>query len=143
MGTSRWRGPATLALLLAACGSGADDAAPANMSATVTAATVTAATVAPTAYCDDLADVARILDGGGSVADYNGLLVRIAAEAPTDHADTWGLMLRLSEESFSYENFNPAIDSLDRISAELNSMCPGFDRVIVDDDGRMRLQPAG
>ena len=89
-------------------------------------------------YCADLSNVLKTLDQGGTEADYNQLLARIVDESPSEHAQTWALMLKLSQDPFTYDNFNPAVDSLDRISVDLKSTCSGLDRMIVDDAGRMR-----
>ena len=132
MGSLQRYVPAALVILLGSCGGSADGAATSSSSA---AAEVTS-------YCDDLMSAAQILDDGGSEAEYDELLRRVAAESPADQADTWLLMSKLSDEPFSYENFNAAIDSLDRISDDLNSTCSGLDRMFVDDAGRMRMQPS-
>jgi hypothetical protein len=96
----------------------------------------------PPAWCDDLLAAASVLDEGGSVATYDRLLDRVVASSPTGHAPTWALFVTLSREPFTYETFNPAVDSLDRIGDEVVAACPGFARVVVDDDGRLRhLQP--
>jgi len=50
-------------------------------------------------------------------------------------------MLELSVEPFTYENFNPALDSLDDIGTDLEATCPRLGRFIVDDDGRVRGYP--
>jgi hypothetical protein len=96
-------------------------------------------------YCDDLLDLTHVLDDGGSVADYNQLLGRITAEAPAGHADTWALMLELSSERFTYENFNPAVDALEQLETDLAQTCPGLDapKLVVDDDGRVRQSSGG
>ena len=94
-------------------------------------------------YCDGLLSAAQILDDGGSEAEYNDLLLRVAAESPSDHSETWFLMSKLSEEPFTYDNFNVAIDSLDQISDDLNSTCSGLALMFVDDGGRMRMQLPG
>lgn len=133
MDSRHWIATAGLVLLLGSCGAGTDDVVSSGDSGAAE----------ETGYCADLISAAQMLDGGGAEADYNDLLLRVAAQSPPDHADTWVLMSRLSEEPFSYENFNTAIDSLDRISDDLNSTCPGLDRMFVDDDGRMRMSPSG
>ena len=92
--------PAALVILLGSCGASPDDAARSSNSGAGE----------ETGYCDDLMSAAQILDDGGSVAEYNELLLRIAPESPSDHADTWLMMSKLSEEPFSYDNFNPAVD---------------------------------
>ena len=122
--------PVLPVMLLGACAS-----TPAN-----TVASPGPSTDEPAGYCDDLLRAAQILDDGGSEADYNDLLLRLASEGPPDHVETWILMSTLSTEPFSYDNFNPAIDSLDRISDDLDSTCPGLDAMFVDDDGRLRMQ---
>lgn len=108
-------------LSLGACGSGSGSGSEAS------------------SYCADLGRLVRVLDDGGTDAAYNRLLGRVAQEAPADHAPTWRLMSKLSRERFTYDNFNPAVDSLDRISDDLDAQCPGLGRLIVDNDGRMRL----
>jgi hypothetical protein len=92
-------------------------------------------------YCADLADLVQVLDGGGSKAEYDQLLGDVVEASPPAHAKTWALFQTLSREPFDYANFNPAVDSLDDIADELDSTCPGLDRVIVDDDGRLRQLP--
>ncbi len=133
MSRSQWYTPAVMVLLLGACGLSTDEAA----------TNATPAALEESSYCAALSRAAQVLDDGGSTAEYNELLALIAAESPANHADTWALMLELSAEPFSYENFNPAADSLDRISVDLNSTCSGMDRMFVDDAGRMRQQPSG
>jgi len=95
----------------------------------------------PSGYCADLDELVRVLDAGGSVAEYEQRLARVGEESPPEHAPTWSLMLALSREPFSYDRFNPAVDSLDRIADDIVAICPGFDRTIVDDAGRMRRWP--
>jgi len=133
MGSLHWIAPAGALILLGSCGASSDDVVSSRNSVAAE----------ETGYCDDLIGAAQILDGGGTEAEYNDLLLRVAAHSPPDHADTWVLMSRLSEEPFSYENFNTATDSLDQISDDLDSTCPGLDRMFVDDGGRMRMQPSG
>ena len=87
-------------------------------------------------YCTNVADLMGLLDGGASVADYDALLATIVDESPADHAGAWALMLTLSEEPFTYENFNPALDALDAI--DLDDTCAGLEPLVVDDDGRVR-----
>jgi len=122
-----------MAILLASCGASGDDGS-INGSSSV---------VEVTDYCDELISAARVLDDGGSVNRYNELLRRVEAASPPDHADTWRLMFELSDEPFSYENFNVAIDSLDTISDDLDGTCSQLDRVFVDDAGRLRMQLPG
>lgn len=123
---------AGLVILLGSCATSTDDVAPSVSVADQ-----------ETGCCDSIMSAAQILDDGGSEVEYNNLLRRVAAESPSSHAETWLLMSVLSEEPFSYENFNPAIDSLDRISDDLNSTCSGLDRMFVDGDGRMRMRSSG
>jgi hypothetical protein len=92
-------------------------------------------------YCADLAELVGVLDSGGTIGGYDDVLTELVDESPADHASTWSLLLTLSDEPFSYDNFNPAIDSLDRLSPELDAMCPGLDEIVVDDDGRVRSYP--
>ena len=92
-------------------------------------------------YCDDLGELTGLLDGGGTVEEYNALMSRIVDESPVDHETTWSLMLVLSEEPFSYDNFNPALDSLDRIGPDLEVACAELPPMIVDDSGRIRSWP--
>lgn len=88
-------------------------------------------------YCADLVELMGLLDGGGTVTEYNALLAEIVDESPAGHGETWALMLTLSEEPFTYENFNPAVDALDRL--DLDGTCPGpLERLVVDDSGRVR-----
>lgn len=92
---------------------------------------------ATAAYCADLVELMGLLDDGGTVAEYNALLAEIVDESPVGHGDAWALMLTLSEEPFTYDNFNPAVDALDRL--DLDSTCPGLlERLVVDDSGRVR-----
>ncbi len=76
------------------------------------------------------------------MAAYDRLLARVVASSPTGHAATWALFVKLSREPFTYETFNPAVDSLDRIGDEVVAACPRFARVVVGDDGRLRYLPA-
>lgn len=107
-----------VAVVLTACGA-ADEAGPPD-------------------YCAEIRNAMSILDDGGSVAEYDAALARVADASPADHRKAWDLMLTLSREPFDYENFNPAVDALDDISADLDSTCPATERMIVDDDGRIR-----
>lgn len=93
-------------------------------------------------YCADLAALVRVLDDGGTSGEYDELLTTLVAASPPDHTPTWSLLLTLSEERFSYDNFNPAVDSLERLGPELSATCPGLGEFIVDDDGRVRSYPA-
>lgn len=102
----------------------------------------TAGTEGPVAYCAEIDSLMSVLDGGGSAADYDAALIRVSDVSPPEHETAWALLLALSQEPFDYENFNPAVDALDGISADLDANCSGIDRMIVDDAGRlMRLQP--
>jgi hypothetical protein len=82
-----------------------------------------------------------VLDDGGTIGEYNELLTGVVDESPAGHASTWSLLLTLSEEPFSYDNFNPAVDSLERLVPELDVACPGLSEMIVDDAGRVRSYP--
>ena len=115
---------------LASCSSSNDDAAPVETTAP-----------AESTYCTDLAELTTVIDDGGAESRYNQLLQQIVDEGPPEHADAWSLMLTLSVEPFTYENFNPALDSLDEIGADLEATCPRLGRFIVDDDGRVRSFP--
>ena len=84
-----------------------------------------------------------MLDDGGTIDEYNEQLAGVLDESPADHASTWSLLLTLSEESFSYDNFNPAVDSLELLGPELETTCPGLGEIIVDDSGRVRSYPTG
>jgi hypothetical protein len=92
-------------------------------------------------YCAHVDELARVLDGGGSVDEYDEVINRIVVESPADHVATWSLMRELSEEPFSYDNFNPAVDSLERLSPDLDAACPELRPFIVDDSGRVRSYP--
>ena len=116
-------------MLLASCGRGDDD----------TATSVSTSAELSTGYCAELEAAAGLLDAGGSEDDYHELLRQVTDESPVEHTETWMLMRTLSEESFSYDNFNVALDSLDRITPSLDAMCPGLGAMVVDDDGRMRM----
>lgn len=89
-------------------------------------------------YCTEVRELMSVLDGGGSISDYDAALERVVDASPTNHREAWTLMLTLSEEEFDYENFNPAVDALDAIFPELDSMCSGTDWLVVGDDGRVR-----
>lgn len=89
-------------------------------------------------YCTEVRALMSVLDGGGSISDYDAALERVVDASPTSHREAWSLMLKLSEEEFDYENFNPAVDALDAISPELDDMCSGTDWMVVGDDGRIR-----
>lgn len=114
-------------LVVASCGSGDDGSA-------VTGTTASS-------YCADVGQLAGLLEGGGSVEDYDELLTRIVDESPDGHAPTWSLMLVLSEEPFDYDNFNPAVDSLERLGPDLEATCPDLRPIIVDDSGRIGSWP--
>jgi hypothetical protein len=124
---SRIVGAAALLTLAAACGSGDDD--------------TTVTTPDQSGYCEQLGSLLGVLDGGGTVAEYNALLTRVVAGSPAGHTDAWARLLTLSEEPFSYDNFNSAVDTLERIEPEFEVTCPGLARLIVDDDGRVRSFP--
>jgi hypothetical protein len=121
-----WLGTAALSVLTA-CGAGNDEP--------------TATTPTESSYCADVDELTGLLAGGGSVEDYDELLTRIVEESPDGHTLTWSLMLVLSEEPFSYDNFNPAVDSLERLGPDLDATCPGLDPMIVDDSGRIGPWP--
>ena len=88
-------------------------------------------------YCDDVLELMNILNEGGTINAYDQLLTELVAESPAAHTDTWTLLLKLSQESFTYENFNPAVDSLESIFPDLESRCPELERMIVNDNGRV------
>lgn len=93
---------------------------------------------AEASYCAEIETAARVIPNGGTVAEYNTQLALVLDASPADHADTWQLMLTLSREPFTYENFNPALDSIDEISAEIRADCGAvYERVIVDNSGRL------
>jgi hypothetical protein len=92
-------------------------------------------------YCAELAALIRVLDDDGTIGEYNELLTIVVDESPASHTPTWSLLLTLSEEPFSYDNFNPAVDSLEQLGPELSATCPVLDGMIVDDDGRVRSYP--
>lgn len=89
-------------------------------------------------YCAELRTAMTTLDDGGTIADYDAALERVAAAAPTEHRPAWDLMITLSREEFDYGNFNPAMDALDEISDDLDARCTDLDWMVVDDDGRLR-----
>lgn len=127
---SRWGwslGAATTLTFLAACG--ADE-----VESTSTA-------FEESGYCADLDALIGVLEDGGTLGEYNELLTAVVDESPPDHASTWSLLLTLSEEPFSYDNFNPAVDSLEQLGPELDTTCPGLGEMIVDDSGRVRSYP--
>ncbi len=88
-------------------------------------------------WCEDLLAASAVLANGGTVADYEALLARVAATGPPEFAPTWELLLAASAEPFSYDTFNPAVDALDRITADVVAVCPWFGGVVVDDHGRL------
>ena len=122
-----WLGVATTLPFLAACG--ADE-----VESTSTA-------LEESSYCAELDALIRLLDDGGTIGEYNELLTAVVDESPAGHASTWSLLLTLSEESFSYDNFNPAVDSLEQLGPDLDTTCPGLGEMIVDDSGRLRSYP--
>lgn len=122
-----WLGAAAGVLFLTACGSDTVES--------------TSTTSEEAGYCADLAAFIVVLDDGGTIDEYNELSTAVADESPADHASTWSLLLTLSEEPFSYDNFNPAIDSLERLVPELDAACPRLGEMIVDDAGRVRSSP--
>jgi hypothetical protein len=89
-------------------------------------------------YCADLAALIDVLGGGDTIGEYNELLNSVVDESPAGHASTWSLLLTLSVEPFSYDNFNRAVDSLERLDPELDATCPRLGPMIVDDAGRVR-----
>lgn len=129
MGSRRGRRLGALAtlLLLAACG--ADEVES------------TSAASEESGYCVDLDALIGVLDDGGTIGEYNELLTGVVAESPIDHASTWSLLLTLSEEPFSYDNFNPAVDSLEQLGPALEITCPSLREMIVDDSGRVKSYP--
>jgi hypothetical protein len=80
----------------------------------------------------------QVLDEQG-VAAYDQVLANVIANSPAEHVEAWTLMLELSQEPFSYENFNPAVDALERIAPDLTSQCSGLEFFVVDDAGRVTL----
>lgn len=124
-----WIGAAVLLVLASACRADGDQS--------------TATTPDESNYCADLGDLIRLLADGGTIDEYNELMTRIVEESPADHAPTWSLMLALSEETFSYDNFNPAVDSLEQLDPDLSVTCAGLGQRIVDDAGRVRSFPTG
>jgi hypothetical protein len=122
-----WLGAAAGVVFLTACGSDTVES--------------TSTTSEQSGYCANVAALIDVLDDGGTIGDYNELLTAVADESPADHASTWSLLLTLSEEPFSYDNFNPAIDSLERLVPQLDVACPGLGEMIVDDAGRVRSFP--
>jgi hypothetical protein len=126
-GQGWWLGAAAAIMFLAACGADTVDS--------------TSTTSEGSGYCADLAALIVVLDDGGTIGKYNELLTGVVDESPAGHASTWSLLLTLSEEPFSYDNFNPAVDSLERLVPELDVACPGLSEMIVDDAGRVRSYP--
>lgn len=95
-------------------------------------------------YCDAVIGLMGAPRSDGEIVDVDDYERRLAKVfVLTPHADrrAWALMLRLSEEPFSYENFNPAIDELEGIVPRLERTClRGLgDQVAVDDSGRIGL----
>jgi hypothetical protein len=123
---SRWLGVAAL-LVVTACGAEDDQSS--------------ATTSTESTYCADVDELIGLLDGGGTVEDYDELLTSIVDKSPDGHVLTWSLMLVLSEEPFTYDNFNPAVDSLERLDADLDATCADLQPMIVDDSGRVRSWP--
>jgi hypothetical protein len=121
-----WLGAAGL-LVVTACGSDGDQSS--------------ATTSSASSYCADVDELTGLLDGGGTVEDYDELLTRIVDESPDGHDLTWSLMLVLSDEPFTYDNFNPAVDSLERLGPDLDATCADLQPMIVDDSGRIRSWP--
>ena len=70
-------------------------------------------------------------------ARYRALLQSVADESPPHQRPTWELLLTVVDEPFTYDNFNPAVDSLERIYPELNAECRDLEFLVVDDDGRL------
>lgn len=100
--------------------------------------------IGSTTYCDAVIALMRAPRSDGEVVhvdDYERRLAKVLVLTP--HADrrTWRLLLELSEEPFSYENFNPAIDEFETIAPKLERTClRGLgDQVAVDDSGRVGL----
>ena len=122
-----WLGAAAGVVFLTACGSDTVES--------------TSTSTEQSGYCANVAVLIVVLDDGGTIGDYDELLTAVAEEGPADHASTWSLLLTLSEEPFSYDNFNPAIDSLERLVPELGAACPGLGEMIFDDAGRVRSFP--
>ena len=94
-------------------------------------------------YCEALIaliGLERPDEGTGDHDDerrYRTLLQAVHDESPPEHKPTWDLFSILADEPFSYDNFNPAVDSLEQIGAELSAGCPGAESVLVDEDGRL------
>lgn len=122
-----WPGAAAALMFLAACGADGVES--------------TSSSPGESTYCADLAALITALDDGGTIDEYNELLTGVVDASPADHAPTWSLLLKLSEEPFSYDNFNPAVDSLDQLVPELDATCPSLDEMIVDDTGRVGSYP--
>ncbi len=137
-----------LLVLLGACGSdgnestNGDSAATSGHSDAADADADADADAEKAGYCAGIHNLMSVLDTGGSASDYDAALIRVSNASPPDHGGVWALLLTLSQEPFDYENFNPAVDALDAISADIEATCSGVDRLIIDDDGRVRqLQP--
>ena len=122
-----WLGVAAALVFMAACGAGTDD--------------IGSTTSDESDYCADLAALIRVLDDDGTIGEYDELLTSVVDGSPANHTPTWSLLLTLSEEPFSYDNFNPAVDSLERLGPELSATCPRLGEMTVDDDGRVRSYP--
>ncbi len=94
-------------------------------------------------YCGALVALIGLERSDGSMAKldyeprYRTLLQAVIDESPPQHTPTWELFVTLVDEPFTYDNFNPAVDSLEQIEAELNASCPGVESMLVDDDGRL------
>jgi hypothetical protein len=95
---------------------------------------------------DDGADDGQPVDDGEAtepleelarVAAYDRLITQVHELAPTEHARAWELLAAVSEEPFSYDRFNPAVDELERIDTDLEARCPDLGRFVVDDHGRL------
>lgn len=94
-------------------------------------------------YCGALVALIGLERTDGPMAEleyerrYRTLLQAVIDQSPPEHTPTWELFVTLIDEPFTYNNFNPAVDSLDQIGVELKTSCPGVELMLVDDDGRL------
>lgn len=86
---------------------------------------------------DDEREAFEPLEELARVAAYDRLITQVQELAPAEHARAWELLAAVSEEPFSYDRFNPAVDELERIDDDLEARCPSLGRFVVDDHGRL------
>ncbi len=89
-------------------------------------------------YCEAIDELSKALAAGG-VPAYDQSLAAVVASAPDGDKEAWRLMQTLSLEPFSYENFNPAVDSIEAILPRLEAECEIEGPLIINADGRVSL----